>query len=233
MIFVMFRCCIVAVTLFLFSFFTLSPLCYGAKLIWDSNTGLNYAGYKVYYGTSSENYDNVVNVGNVTEYNLGFLNRETTYYIAVTAYDWLGNESSYSVEVTYTVNDGVPDNEDNCPETPNGPDFGSCTQVVNGLVITSGVACINENGCKYYEDCQMGQEDSDGNGTGDACECYSDLNDDMRVNIFDLAIIKNELPKSNCASGSCQADINRDGQIDIFDLSILKSEFNRICQSVL
>ena len=61
------------------------------------------AGYKVYYGWHGPGvYDAVVDVGNVTTYRLENLTNGTTYYIAVTAYDIVGNESTYSNEVSAT-----------------------------------------------------------------------------------------------------------------------------------
>jgi len=64
-------------------------------------------GYKVYYGTQSRNYDNKVNVGNVTTYKATNLVGGANYYFAVTAYDKSGNESEYSNEANlarYTLN---------------------------------------------------------------------------------------------------------------------------------
>jgi len=58
------------------------------------------AGYKIYYGTSSKSYSGSVNVGNVTSYTLTGLTQGQTYYIAVTAYNTSGSESSYSSEVS-------------------------------------------------------------------------------------------------------------------------------------
>ncbi len=70
------------------------------KLAWDPNTESDVAGYKVYYGTSSGNYENAVDIGNTTEYLLSGLTKGQTYYISVTAYDTASNESGFSNEVT-------------------------------------------------------------------------------------------------------------------------------------
>ncbi len=70
------------------------------KLAWDPNTETDVAGYKVYYGTSSGNYENAVDIGNSTEYLLSGLSKGQTYYIVVTAYDTASNESGFSNEVT-------------------------------------------------------------------------------------------------------------------------------------
>jgi hypothetical protein len=72
-------------------------------LAWDANTEPDLAGYKIHYGTASENYTVTIDVNNVTEYTVTGLNEGTTYYFAATAYDTEDNESGYSVELVYTV----------------------------------------------------------------------------------------------------------------------------------
>ncbi len=72
-------------------------------LVWSPNTELDLAGYKIYTGPSSENYDNVHDVGNETSYTIQNLTEGQTYFIALTAYNTLNNESGYSESVVYTV----------------------------------------------------------------------------------------------------------------------------------
>jgi hypothetical protein len=63
--------------------------------------------------------------------------------------------------------DGVGDPEDNCADVPNGPYGGTC---VVGLV---GAPCAGDDDCVAPEQgglCSMGQEDLDGDGSGDACD---------------------------------------------------------------
>ncbi len=74
-------------------------------LAWDANTENDLAGYKVYYGNSSGIYSSNVDVGNQTSYTITNLVNGNTYFIAATAYDINGNESSYSNEVSYSVPD--------------------------------------------------------------------------------------------------------------------------------
>lgn len=73
------------------------------ELFWDANTEDNLAGYKIYYGVESMNYVSVTDVGNVTTYfieDMG-LEKETVYYMAITAYDTYGNESDFSGEISF------------------------------------------------------------------------------------------------------------------------------------
>jgi hypothetical protein len=73
------------------------------SLLWDQNTEPDLAGYKVYYGLSSRNYDSSFDVGNQTTCTLTDLEPSTTYYIAATAYNTQGLESDFSNEVTFCV----------------------------------------------------------------------------------------------------------------------------------
>jgi hypothetical protein len=72
-------------------------------IVWNPNNESDLAGYKIYYGSLSGNYDSFVDVGNQTSYPLSGLVEGETYYIALTAYDINGNESGYSGELFYTV----------------------------------------------------------------------------------------------------------------------------------
>ena len=70
------------------------------SLTWDPNTEGDLAGYKVYYGVQSRDYDFVIDVGDVTQYTVMGLEPETQYYFALTAYDTSWNESDLSAEVS-------------------------------------------------------------------------------------------------------------------------------------
>lgn len=71
-------------------------------LAWDSNSEPDVAGYKIYYGTVSRDYDWFIDVGNVTTITLTDLTDGLTYYFAATAYDNSNPplESAYSTEVS-------------------------------------------------------------------------------------------------------------------------------------
>jgi len=80
-------------------------------VVWDApSTGADgtalssdgIGGYKIYYGTSSENYTDTIDVGKGTTYTFSSLSNGT-YYVAVTVYDINGVESDYSNEVVKVI----------------------------------------------------------------------------------------------------------------------------------
>jgi len=71
-------------------------------LEWDPNPEPDIAGYEVYYGVSSRNYSEMIDVGNFTICTIGNLETGVTYYFAAKAYNTDGYRSDYSDEVTYT-----------------------------------------------------------------------------------------------------------------------------------
>ncbi len=82
-----------------------------ATLAWDAPTkredgstlqATDIAGYKLYYGTSSMQYTDTIDVGNTTSYSTGNL-PPGTFYIAVTVYDNDGIESDYSAEISAQI----------------------------------------------------------------------------------------------------------------------------------
>jgi len=78
------------------------------KLAWDANTEPDLAGYFIYYGFATGEYDYVVDVGDQTTFTLSGLEDGHTYYFAVTAYDTEDLESDISNEVAkYFPEDGI------------------------------------------------------------------------------------------------------------------------------
>lgn len=69
-------------------------------LAWDMESGA--AGYKIYYGTSSDAYTTSVDVGDVTNYSMSLADGNT-YYLVATAYDASRLESDFSEEISYTA----------------------------------------------------------------------------------------------------------------------------------
>lgn len=70
---------------------------------WAPNTEPDLAGYIVHYGTESGNYANEVDVKNNTTFIASDLVDGQEYFFAVKAYDYSGNKSALSAEVSATV----------------------------------------------------------------------------------------------------------------------------------
>ena len=88
------------------------------SLSWSPNSESDLAGYKLYYGTSSRNYSNSVNLGKTTSHTVAGLSAGT-YYFALTAYDTAGNESSYSNEVLKAISSNPPPPSSQLPAPTN------------------------------------------------------------------------------------------------------------------
>jgi hypothetical protein len=91
-------------------------------------------GYKIYYGSTSGNYTQSIDVGNVINYTIGNLASGSTYYIAATSHDAAGNESGFSNEVIAMI--------------PAGQQYtlavgksGTGTGTVSGAGINCGAVC--------------------------------------------------------------------------------------------
>lgn len=110
----LFICITLVLTIILYGIF--NPLYAGeAILSWtppttnaDGTTLTDLTGYKVYYGTSTGTYNSILDVGNASTTSVINLTEKVTYYFTVTAYNSVGNESSYSNEVYKTIPDLTP-----------------------------------------------------------------------------------------------------------------------------
>jgi hypothetical protein len=69
----------------------------------DGTPLTDLAGYKLYYGQSSGNYEFALDIGDLTTETLSGLEAGQTYYFVVTAYDTSGNESTFSNEATAVI----------------------------------------------------------------------------------------------------------------------------------
>ncbi len=78
----------------------LTPFNNGLKVEWSSVNDYDLAGYRVYYGYSSKNYSNSFNVYNATNWTIESLTNGIEVYVAVSAFDFAGNESDRSNEVS-------------------------------------------------------------------------------------------------------------------------------------
>lgn len=76
-------------------------------LAWDQSPDPTVVGYAVYYGVSSRNYTNRIDVGDALTVTIS-IQPETTYFFAVTDYNIGGLESDYSAEVSYTSPAAAP-----------------------------------------------------------------------------------------------------------------------------
>ncbi len=73
-------------------------------LTWNPSSSPDVTGYKIYYGTVSGSYTNVVAVGAVTSVTITGLKEGVTYYFAASTYNSnLNQESDLSNETSYTV----------------------------------------------------------------------------------------------------------------------------------
>jgi hypothetical protein len=74
-------------------------------LVWDHIYEPDLMGYKIYYGNSSGNYSESVNIGSpdITTCTIYDLIEGQTYYFSATAYNSNFLESNYSEEISYTV----------------------------------------------------------------------------------------------------------------------------------
>lgn len=102
----------------LISLFYLTPIYSAtATISWDPNSESDLSHYKIYYGQSSGSYGAPVDVGNVTSFTITKLEELTDYYFVVTALDFSGNESGFSLEVTHRTDGTLPE-DDPDPEVP-------------------------------------------------------------------------------------------------------------------
>ena len=125
--------------------------------------------------------------------------------------------------------DGIPDEEDNCPSTPNNQTTGTCTSG------TIGEPCMKDSNCGTDGVCSLSQEDTyppGGNGIGDACECEGDFDCDGDVDETDVASFKSDsgriLANNACTNENpCRGDFDCDGDVDSNDAIIFNEDLDR------
>ncbi len=86
-----------------------------AVVTWNPSTSSDVDGHIVYYGTRSRQYQHEKDCGDALECELFSLDDQTTYYIAIRAYDRSGQMSDYSNEVEFNSASGsvvIVDNGD-------------------------------------------------------------------------------------------------------------------------
>lgn len=149
--------------------------------LWDAPTTnadgtplTDLGGYEIAFGTSSRNYSDIRNVGNVTTVTYSFENG--TYYAAVRAYDLAGNRSAYSNEVTFTVQTPTP-----TPTPTATPTYSRCD--------------VNGDGLTNITDVQLSVNQALG-----ISACTADVNLDGRCDIQDIQRIVNTALGGACVS---------------------------------
>jgi len=158
-------------------------------LAWDLNTEDDLAGYKVYYGIASRDYDSVIDVGNITSYTVTDLEPETQYYFALTAYDTSGNESDFSAEVSASTSNDLSNNLT--------VDFGSMGlwQYDNGWsqLTTSNPSLLGAYSNKLVVEFSSGLYEYDGSWTRIAssdCEDMAGIGTDLYADFGTLGLWK-------------------------------------------
>ena len=128
--------------------------------------------------------------------------------------------------------DGIPNDQDNCPNHPNGLLLGTCTRDITGTTCTSNEEC----GIVGAESiCSMSQEDTSppqGNGIGDACDCEANFDCDDDVDAADVEAFLVDFGRfqfnNPCRNDApCNGDFQCDGDVDSDDVEKLLEDFGR------
>lgn len=99
-----------AISLFLLICFSPDAFAAQVQLAWNQSTDPSVIGYKVYYGTQSNNYPSVIDAGANLGYTVTGLSASQAYYFAVTAYT-SDAESGFSQQLPcYFVTAATPAN---------------------------------------------------------------------------------------------------------------------------
>jgi hypothetical protein len=135
--------------------------------------------------------------------------------------------------------DGIPDAIDNCPDYPNGPLQGTCTEDdgVN-LIVSTGQFCTVDADCDPGEFCEKTQADTyppGGNDIGDACDCEADFDCDiggLDVDAFNVEQFLFDFGRSvvfdPCTNERfCYGDFDCNGNVDADDIPKLLEDFGR------
>jgi hypothetical protein len=182
--------------LIIFIFFNTPAFSSQVTLAWNANTEPDIDGYKLYYGTSSGDYQFIVDVNNQTTHTLTGLTENVLYYFAVTAYNLNGFESDYSNQVKFgnggydpgegniSSNSGNSGNsgggnhnDEDSIRDPKCVDDSDC--YVNFHCDESQYICL-PNTCKFDSDCDNGifcngdEECKNGTCVAGEIPCYDD-----------------------------------------------------------
>jgi hypothetical protein len=119
------------------------------QVSWDANIEPDLAGYKVYVGTQSDTYAQVIDVGRSTRFVLSGLSRNVEYVMAITAFDEELRESDYSSEVSgrlvISPEDELNPERGDTPKTPDEDESGNLSDIAQ-MNKAEGVA--RDAGCR-------------------------------------------------------------------------------------
>jgi hypothetical protein len=143
-------------------------------------------------------------------------------------------------EVSDADEDGVPYDVDNCPNYPNGPLRGTCTEVVGvNWIVSTGQFCTVDADCgdsgKFCEKTQADNYPPGGNGIGDACDCEADFDCDSPGLDVDASNVEQflwdfgrSLFNNPCSNDRfCFGDFTCDSDVDADDIPKLLEDFGR------
>ncbi|MFD1062734.1 choice-of-anchor B family protein [Winogradskyella litorisediminis] len=130
------------------------------------------------------------------------------------------DEDAPTIEIVDTDDDGVADEDDNCPNTPNpnqeDADNDGIGDACNGDSDNDGVLDVNDN-CP--DNANPNQEDADNDGIGDVCDTDDD-GDGIADADDNCPLIPNSAQEDNDNDGvgdACDDDDDNDGVADVDD----------------
>lgn len=211
------------------------------KLAWDPVTTPDLSGYRIYYGTASDTYSTILNVGKVLEKSIPFTT-PAHYYFVATAYDSIGNESAYSNQVdTILVSLAITyltyaDASIACAWTPSAPAYAltcvigahseTLTTFENGATIILPDQPIWTTAAITVQALNLQNEIIATAASTIAVPNSCDFDNDGKVYLSDFTAFANSF---YCLSGnSCYKrafDTNRDGIIYSYDFKIFAERY--------